>query len=183
MQRFFLFLLSVILAIGLFFCTKDQDKSIGGRHHPAVTIKTIQPFYYVFLADVPSSRNHSNILQELKAQLQQQHIQPAGPIIRIQNSTSRTMETDSSRWIVGVPVTDSLRVKVPLRCGKWGFTRVASLLADGSYPQNKEGYKRLKHFLRDKNLPEAGPLLERNLNHSSQIPPENFPTEIWIPVE
>ncbi len=183
MKRFILFLISVLLAVGLFFCTRDAGKTPAVGKQSTVVLKTVQPFSYVVLPHRGSVRNREKAIREFRKVLQAQNIQAVGKPFLIFYSNPQTVAPESLKWAIGVPLKEKRSVQPPLQSGEWEFTRVASYLYSGSNPENSKAYQRIQHFIQDKNLQISEPYLERYQNLPASTSPEPWQTDLWIPVQ
>ncbi len=188
MKRFVLFILSVGLAVSLFFCTKDK----GGQQEPAAGIdkfsgiqqKTIEPFYFVALPHTGPYEDHQKVIGEFIGLFSQLNQEPAGPMMGIYYNDPSQVPPEKLQWAIAFPVKDSLTVKKPLVSGKWTNREIVSYLYVGPYEETGKAYLLMDEYLVKEGLLQNGPVIERFLDADpSKVAPDSLRTEIWFAVK
>jgi len=188
MKRFVLFVLSVGLAVSLFFCAKDkgetQEPVTAKDKFAGIQQKTIEPFYFVALKHTGPYEDHQKVITEFIGLFQQLNQEPTGPMMGIYYNDPSQVPAEKLQWAIAFPVKDSIMVKEPLICGKWTNRQIISYLYVGPYEETGKAYQLMDEYLAKENLVQSGPVIERFLDPDpSKVAPDSLRTEIWFAVE
>jgi effector-binding domain-containing protein len=147
-----------------------------------VVIKDVKPFSYVGIETTGSYAQIPAKVGEFGDALFGQKLTPQGHLFGIYLNDPMKVKESELKWIIGFPMDIKTEVKAPLKKGEYKFTKVAYYLRKGPYDQVGKTYEKMFAFIAREGYKPAGPSLEKYLNDSHSVKPEEIITEIFIPV-
>ncbi len=170
-----LILLIVILAFGN---QKEDPKE------ESISLKEVSPFVYCYIPYKGPYTEIENVIGQLMQTSQSQNIFPGGPLIGIYYNSPEVVKPEDLEWEIGFPITPQATPMAPLEKKQWAFPQVVTASHVGSYEQIGETIAKIFEWMKENNLEQTGPLLERYLTMpTSETKPEDLKTEVWIPCQ
>jgi effector-binding domain-containing protein len=147
-----------------------------------VDVKEVEPFSYCSISHKGPISAIQDVIGQLILELQNQNLQPMGPMIGIVQGDPKLLKPETMEWEVGFPVVDQALVQPPLMKKRWIFKTVAWAIHVGSYDKTPETIDKILTWMEENGYSQAGPVAEQYTDmNPEQIKPENLRTEIWIP--
>ncbi len=112
--------------------------------------------------------------------------QPRGMPMAVYLNDPAQVDPGDALWEVWAPIEDEAAEQAPDDRGL-GIRRlvpvtVATTIHQGPYDQIPVAYERLMGWITERGLPVVGPPREAYLNDPSGLPPQEYLTEVMIPV-
>jgi effector-binding domain-containing protein len=182
-MRLILLILSVSLALSIFFCEKGfKERKPAGLK---VEEKIIEPFYYVAQIMEENSLDHNSEIENFLDELKLQDVKQTGPLMAISYNFPDTSQSGIPSFALAARVNDSMSVKNPLVCQKWNYVDALSFSLTGPRDSFKRIYSLLNNYIEKNNFTIIGPAMERLLDPfpSPGHPADSLRMEIWVPYE
>lgn len=149
-----------------------------------IQIKEVSPFSYVYVAHTGPYTEIENVIGKLMNATQSHNIFPAGPMIGVYYNSPEEVRPEELEWEIGFPISAQVNVGTPLKKKQWTFTSVVSAVHKGAYEETGKTITRMFHWMQEKGLIQAGPVLEKYLTlPTPETRPEDLRSEIWIPYQ
>ena len=182
-MRLILLILSVSLALSIFFCEKGfKERKPAGLK---IEKKIIEPFYYVAQIMEENSLDHNSEIESFLDELKLQDVKQTGPLMAISYNFPDTSQSGIPSFALAARVNDSMSVKNPLVCQKWNYVDALSFSLTGPRDSFKRIYSLLNNYIEKNNFTIIGPAMERLLDPfpSPGHPADSLRMEIWVPYE
>jgi effector-binding domain-containing protein len=182
-------ILAVIAAVVIFTlgCKKNEETEVVEPVQPKIEefpIEDVFSFAYVAVEMEGSYDKYGKAESTLRLAMQEQGLQPAGPMIAVYYNSPDDVAQDLLKWEVGFPAAVDKEPAPPLVAKMWDYEQVVSTVHKGPYGSAKKVYVKMFTFIDSlADYQPAGPTLERYLDEDpSMLEPDDLQTEIWIPV-
>ncbi len=149
-----------------------------------IEVKEVSPFSYVYVAHKGPFTEIGNVIGKLMQATQSRNIFPAGPMIGVYYNSPDEVRPEELEWEIGFPISAQVNVPEPLKKKVWNITSVVSAVHKGAYEETGKTITRMLEWMQEKELIQAGPVLERYLTMPTpETRPEDLRSEIWIPYQ
>lgn len=181
MRRLVLFVLCV------FIITVGYTGNLRGVHslESQVALKEVQPFSYCCIPYKGPYTQIPNAIPALLDAMRMQNIHPAGQMISVFYNSPEEVTPEELEWEVGFPVMSQIALtREPLLKKQWLYKQVVSSIHVGPYQNVGETYEQMLEWITANNYIPDGPVLERYLTMPTpDTNPEDYRTELWIPIK
>jgi len=150
----------------------------------SISLKEVSPFIYCCIPHKGPFTEIEKIIGQLMQASQSQNVFPGGALIGIYYNSPEEVKPEDLEWEIGFPVTPQVTPQAPLEKKQWSLTQVASAFHLGPYEKTGETITKIYEWMKENNLVQNGPVLERYLTMPTpETKPEDLKSEIWIPCQ
>ncbi len=146
-----------------------------------IRVKDVAPFLFCSLPCKGSFASMQQQIELLFHAVTSQNIAPVGPMLGIFYNDPQTTKEEDLRWEIGFPVTET-NVLEPLTLKQWTFTTVVEAVHTGPYETSGSKYAEIMAWIEANGYAVAGPVMEKYLSDPNSTRPQDYKTEIWVPV-
>lgn len=147
---------------------------------PEIVLSTEQPAATVHLVipGMEMARHMDPAIQEVLSLLEDQGMQPAGPMF----SYHHRRPGDTFDFEIGFPVARPVHEKGRVRNSALPAAKVVRTVYQGPYERMGDAWRALQDWVRAQELPETGRFYERYLNNPDEVKdPKDYLTELnWV---
>lgn len=151
------------------------------------TIKRDYPQTVAYLAKQGPYEGFAEGYEQLYSWIADSGLEPAGMPAAAYITTPGEVPEADARWELWVPLAATLPASDPnaegLGVKEVDAATVASAMHEGPYERLCETYEQLSQWLAEQGYRVAGPPLEIYYSDPDETPPEEYLTEVQIPVE
>lgn len=183
MKRLILLILAIALAIGIFYCAKQQKATSTAEKFAGIKVEQVEPFFYVALKHVGPYADHEKVIGEFIGLVRQRQIPVTGPLMGIYYNDPEQVSAEQLQWAIAFQTKDSLTVAEPLFSDKWTFPQVLVYHYVGRPDSVAPVYHLFGEYMQAHQMVPAGPSLERWVDPDpTKVAPDSMKIDIWFPV-
>ncbi len=153
------------------------------RADEGIFLKDLTSFHYAFMEFTGSYKNYENSFNTFMKEFFSQKLTPIGPPIGVYYNSPNIVKEEELKWAIAFPVKKEAEVKSPLKKALFKTCKVASILHIGPYDQLAKSYDVVMKYIKRNGYKVIWPTFEQYLSDPKKVKPEEYSTDIWIPIK
>lgn len=155
-----------VLLLALFQIANAQEAA----KTDAITLKTVEPFFYAAIEMSGSYDDHSSAFSSLYEQAGIQNLDMQQAPFGVYYNNPTDTPTEELKWEIGLPLSSEKELKDPLKLKKWDYTQIVTRLFTGSYSSEAMGNSYIEMFtwIQANGYVPAGPMVQKFVTNPEQ---------------